>query len=286
MRPTEIESALWNDLERKRFSKNPEAFHVHLHRALKSLTKDGLLSCREMTAKDTRYSIKDRERVQTMVDFNALGWHVLLPPKELVWSRTFAGKTSEAVQSLSRYILQIISLKAQLRKGIAHTSIPGAFIYDVALPLPEQGGMVNDRFLIVVPDDISTERIKLLTNDKYKDFLQYLTSAWALYFEERNITHGNIVILHFPDVLVEKAKGLVERGEARDIAQIVSVATKAYVDQQDPSSKPHFEVKVDGPFTNKAIETGLLKGGRKEAIMKALEQYEKKWAKHFMKEIG
>lgn len=288
MLPMDIESELLKAFDPKeQFSADDKNnFHVRLFRTLKGLMKEELLDQRPGNRKNRPYFIKDRERAQLMLDFDRVGWHVSLPSKELMISRTFTDKTYEAViQSLSRYLLQVISVKAGLRKEEARTKSPGVFIFDAALPIPEQGKMVNEKFLILVPDDISAAKIKLLSNEKYKDFLQYLTSAWVLYFEEMKISHGNMVILHFPDVLVEKARRLIERSKARDLAEIVNVATQIYVDAQDSSTKPHFEIRVNGPFTKKAIETGLLKGGNKETVLKALEHYEERWRKYFMKSV-
>lgn len=295
MRPRDIEQELWDSIEHGKFSRNKKSFHVQLFRALNSLVKEQLIQRKDLTkrkklAKGRRkgrakvqYSIEDRGRVQLILAANAVGIDILKKPKSLETSTILSGKTYEGiVQELARILLDIIERRDYTRS--ANTRLLGPIILGFPIPISEEdGNIVREKILILIPDERSSLKIRAFTKEQYKDFLQYLTSAWAVYFEELNISHGDLVIIHFTKRQAEGLRKIVELGECKNIDEVVHLAVLRYLEKCDSSEK-YFEIKADGPATRMAIEKGIYKDKR-EAIEDAIKRNENRLTRKLLEDI-
>ena len=274
MRPKDIEQKLW-DLKFKEVSKNRGSLHVNLWRALRSLEKDELIQRREVSHKDKRYSIKDRERVQVILAAAAAGLNLLMEPSSIKMSMVLKSKTyKEALEKFSKVLLDILFQRKKFTKYV-HTHSLGPFIFAFPIPIPqEKGNVITDRILIIAPDDASSAKMRTFSKKQHDDLALYLTRAWRSYFAKREPSHENIVIVHFPKQKVERMKERVTLGEAESLNEFVHLATLAYLDK---GKKKEFLITTS-PIAKRAVEMGIYKNTR-EYIEDAFRKNDKILAK-------
>jgi len=286
MRASEIEKQL---LVGPHDEDEENRFHVKLFRYLNELHEDELIEYRKVSRKDARYSIRDKEHVRWILDLDAAGWNASAAKALEMPSTVLRGLSYEsAIQSISKYLFNVIIQRRNLEQETrircpAPLIIPvsisiSAPQYYSSLPMPQQNGsMANEKFLVMIPNEISTSLMNSFSEEQYHAFINYLTAAWSLYFEQQNAALGNIVIIHFPDHTTERLQKIVDLGEYKNISEVVWQATLNYLD--DPNKK-NFLVTVDGPATKKAIERGKFKD-KKAAVEAGLQMLEKKLKKQF-----
>jgi hypothetical protein len=281
MKASEIEQQLWvipsgaNNIDDLK-----NAFHVKLFRALKDLQhKKKLVDCRKLSHKDARYFISDKESVLWILDLDAAGWNTSAA-KALEMPTVLRGLSYEsAIQSLSKYLFNVIAQRRNLAQE-ARRRCPAPLIIPISIPMPQQNGsMTDEKLFVMIPDEISTSLMNSLSEEQRYAFIYYLTSAWSLYFEQQHAVHGNIVIIHFPDQIIERLQRIIGLSEYKNISEVVVQATLSYLDRYDPNKKD-FLVTVDGPATKKAIERGKFKD-KKAAVIVGLQMLEKSLKKQF-----
>lgn len=282
MRAKDIEQYLWN-LEPGKSSEIKVAFHVKIFRELHRLQKENLLQKRKVSYKDVRYSIKDKGFVQLVLAADAIGLDSF-KKESLKMSTVLSGKNYEAaIQGLAKFLLAIVFQRKDFAQR-AHVASPGPIIFGFPVPIfQEKDNILRDKVLIIAPDERSANKIRTFTKEQYEDFLQYLTSAWTMYFEESKIAHGDVVIIHFIRQQAERLKQMVELGEGQNIDEIVHLATLRYLDIHGPN-REYFRITADGPATRLAIEKGIYKDKR-QAIEDAINIHEKRLAKRLLETI-
>jgi len=239
MRPKDIEKECERALGKLSERYEDGTLHIQVTRVLERLYEDeGLIKRREKTRKHVLYSIKNEIHVRHILTMARFGWDVSRSPESHELPMLISGKTyREMVQKLSKLILDHVLA----RDGFpvyAHARSPKPIIMGFPIPISqEKGNVLKDRILIAIPDGRSATKIRTFTQEQYKAFVQYLTDAWASYFEGETIIHDNIVILHLSNPQAERLRRIVELGEAKSVDEVVHLATSNYLDTYDPSKK-------------------------------------------------
>lgn len=284
LRLIEIEEALLPIARSRNKFLTEETFHARVIRKLNKFIKYEWVQKRIVSHKNRLYSIKDKDYVQLVLYGRAIGWDLTKKRKSLKMPVVLSDKTYEAlVQSLSRILLAIILQREDFTQH-AHTHLPGPLIFGFPIPISqEKGNIAKDKILIFAPDETSATKIRAFTQEQYEDFLQYLTHAWTLYFEERRVTHNDIVMSHFTKQQAKRLRQIVKLGKVESLGDVVFLATLKYLRTYDPN-KEHFSVKTDSPIIRMAIKEGWYKNNR-EFVEVAVKELEKREAKRLRETI-
>jgi len=286
LRPRDIKEVLWsiakNGLEE-------DTFRIQILRELGRLEGEGLILGRKVTradgkAKETFFSIKNEIGARLIITADSFGWDLSRKPKSFRIPILISAKTyKEMVQKLSKDILDAVLLREAF-PVYADTRSPGPIVFPVPVPLSQaKGNLLRDQILVMVPDGISATKIETFTEERYKDFLEYLTDAWVLYFEEVKITRDNIVIIHFTNPQAERLRRIVALGGAKSVDEVVHRATSHYLNTYDPSKK-HFSVKADSPIIKMSIKRGMYKSNE-EFVEAAIKEHEQRLAQELLETV-
>lgn len=249
-------------------------------RRLSKALDSGLIEKTKTSHKNRRYSIKDREWAQLILAANAIGLNLSKEIKPLELPTVLKGKTYEGVvQKVSKILLDII-LQREHFLVQSQTSPPKPIIFDVSIQIRQEKSnkAKRDKILIIAPDEKSSPKIRAFTKEHYKDFLQYLTTAWMSYFDERARTHNNIVIAPLSDQWTDRLGEIIASGQAENLHDVIILATSTYLDTRNKRKK-NYLIK-SGPMTKMAVDRGDYKNVG-EVIEHAIKEFEKELAKKY-----
>jgi len=233
------------------------SLRTKIHRRLQSLIKEGLLQQNKISHKDVRYGIRNYARVTLILAANSERVKRILEEPHPYKMKVSA----KDPQKLAEILLTLAFGERPLLQPFAPLTIR----FD---------GPLKDRFLLILPDEFSAQKLKGLSKEEFQDVTNFLTMAFGMYLQGPGRTSFNdTVIIKFTPKQFENLKREGEKLDKTVYEATLSLIGKSFL-------LPQIEQL---PATRKAIEMGKF-ADKKEAYTKYILEGEKKIARRLLSE--